>query len=398
MTTENKPIRALHILGSLRRGGIETWLMNVIRLRYPDLQIDFALYAQPGESGPYEQEAIRLGSKILYFPQVGWLKRRLLMLGLVPTNHTLQKFIIEGHYDVVHAHGEEFHGDTMKEAYLGGAKVRVAHCHSTVLARGKGGPEMWLRWLRHVTVDRARVRRFGTDFIACSQDAGRLLLGAKWDTDKRSQVIYCGVPLASFEHAQRNNLRSFYLDKYKLPHDAIIIGHVGSMGPTPVKNQSFLVKLFKELATRDSRYHLFMAGDGPLKPVIEAEVKAYGLEGRVRTPGVVDDVPSLMTHLYNVHVMPSIAEGFGMTVTEATAAGLASVISDAIPLEVSEKFPGRTHRLSLTAGTNIWLDRIEAAVREQEPAKVGISRVKNSPLCLDQSAQDLIKMYRHRLI
>lgn len=397
MANAHKPLRALHVVGSLRRGGIETWLMNVIRRSHPDLHIDFVLGAQPGESGAYEEEALQLGSKIFYYPFESRLHKRLRILGLAKSHGALAKIIRENDYKIVHAHGEEFNGDTMREACLAGAGVRVAHCHSTVLARGRGGPEMWLRWLRHMTIDRARLLRYGTDFVACSRDAGHFLLGSRWDTDARAKVIYCGIPLDAFLETQAKNLRADLLSKYHLPSDAIIVGHAGSMGPTPVKNHPFLVNVFAELAKRDSRYYLFMAGDGPLRPSIAAQVKSLGIENRVRMPGMIKDIPPLMTHLFNVHVMPSTAEGFGITVTEATAAGLASVIADALPLEVSERFTGRAHRLSLQTSLKEWADKIEIAIHQQEPASQGLARVKQTPLCLDQSIEDLISMYQARL-
>ncbi|NBX02360.1 hypothetical protein EBR11_07540 [bacterium] len=96
--------------------------------------------------------------------------------------------------------------------------------------------------------------------------------------------------------------------------------------------------------------------------------------------------------------MPSTAEGFGITVTEATAAGLASVIADTLPLEVSERFAGRTHRLSLADSLKEWADKIEIAIRQREPAAQGLARVKQTPLCLDQSIEDLVTMYRNRLV
>lgn len=397
MSHSPAPLRSLHVVGSLRRGGIETWLMNIIRRRRPDLQIDFLLYTQPNQSGEYEKEALQAGCKIFYAPQISRIRKRLTMMGLLKPNHFLLNTLRQGHYDVLHVHGEEFLGNAVRDAFLAGVPVRVAHCHSTVLARGRGGLEMWFRWLRHVTIDRARLLRYGTDFIACSRDAGRFLLGSRWDSDPRAKVIYCGIPLDAFIETQGKKLRAELLKQYHLPNDAIVVGHAGSMGPTPVKNHPFLVNVFAELSKRDSRYYLFMAGDGPLRPSIAAQVKSLGIENRVRMPGVIKDIPPLMTHLFNVHVMPSTAEGFGITVTEATAAGLASVIADTLPLEVSERFTGRTHRLSLQISLKEWADKIEIAIHQQEPASQGLARVQQTPLCLDQSIEDLISMYQARL-
>lgn len=391
------PIRVLHVLGSLNRGGIETWLMNVLRQRHPALSMDFLLHAQAGGSGDYEREALAAGCRIYHRPQVSRLAKRLRILGLARTPATLRDLLREGRYDVMHVHGEEFNGDTVKEAFAAGTPVRVAHCHSTKLARGKGGPEMWIRWARYLTLDRARVLRHATDLVACGRDAGHLMVGKRWDTDPRCRVIYCGVPLVAVEKALAGSSRAEMLARYQLPADAIIVGHAGSMGPSPVKNHGFLVRAFAELAKRDRRYHLLMAGDGPLRPQIEAEVRALGIADRVRLPGPVSDVPSHMVHLFDVHVLPSLFEGLPVVAIEAAAAGLYSILSDRVTSELDDRLPGRTERLALEAPLATWADRIERGVARRESPSAGIARVRATPLSIDHSVQDLVDMYQARL-
>lgn len=390
-------IRVLHSLGSLNRGGIETWLMHVVRHSHPELKIDFILGAQPGESGDYEREALAAGCTIYYRPYESRLFKRLRILGLAPTSTKLGDILRSGGYDVLHVHGDEFNGDTVKEAYLAGTKVRVAHCHHTKIARGKGGPEMWVRWARYLTLDRARTLRYATDFVACGCDAGHLMVGNRWEKDSRSRVIYCGVTLAAFDRALLQTTRTELLTRYQLPADAIIVGHAGSMGPVPVKNHSFLLRAFAQLSKRDRRYYLFMAGDGPLRPQIEAEIKALGIYDRVRMPGLLSDVPAHMAHLFDVHVLPSLAEGLPVVAIEAAAAGLYSILSDRITNELAEHIPGRTEQLALEAPLAIWADRIEHGIGLRELPSAGIARVRATPLSIDRSVQDLVDMYRARL-
>lgn len=395
--TAPKPIRVLHSVGSLNRGGIETWLMNVIRQRRPELRMDFILHAQAGESGDYEREALAAGCVIHYRPAESRLTKRLRMLGLAPTPTTLADTLRAGKYDVLHVHGGEFNGDTVKEAFWAGTPVRVTHCHHTKIARGKGGPEMWIRWARYLTIDRARSLRYATDLVACGRDAGHLMIGDRWETDSRCRVIYCGVTLAAFDRALVQTSRAELLARHQLPADAIVVGHAGSMGSVPVKNHRFLVEAFAELARRNPRYHLFMAGDGPGRAAIEQQVRKLGLSNRVRMPGVLTDVPLHMVHLFDAHLLPSFVEGLPVVAMEAAAAGLFSVLSDSITREIAQILPSRIEMLPLGAGAVRWADAAEMAITRRIQPSEGIALVRSTPFSIDESAAALVTLYRNRL-
>jgi glycosyltransferase involved in cell wall biosynthesis len=390
-----RPIRVLHSLGSLRRGGIETWLINVLRQHHPELQMDFLLEEPPGTGGDYEREALAAGCVIHHYPPASWTIKRLRILGLAPADRTLGEVLRAGNYDVLHVHGEEFIGDTVKKAARAGTPVRVTHCHHTRLARGKRGPEMWVRRLRHRTLERRLILRYATDLVACGRDAGRLMLGGAWGKDPRCQVIYCGVTLDAFERALSQTTRADLLARYALPRDAKVIGHAGSMGP--VKNHSFLVRVFAELAKCDPRYYLFMAGDGRLRATIEQQVRAFGLYDRVRMPGLVADIPELMIHLFDVHVLPSLAEGLPVVAIEACAAGLFSVCSDAVTPEVGEHLVGRVEYVSLASPVSRWADVIEVALQRRIAPEQAVAAVRATRLSIKSSVAELVAMYRSRL-
>ncbi len=395
--TSRDTIRVLHSLGSLRRGGIETWLMNVLRQRHPELQMDFILHEPPGTGGDYEREAIAAGSAIHHYQPTSWIRKRLRILGLVPKDPTLRSVLSSGNYDVLHVHGEEFIGDTVKEAAHASTPVRVTHCHHTRLARGKVGPEMWIRGLRHRTLERRRILRYATDLVACGRDAGRLMVGDAWGEDPRCRIIYCGVNLEAFAAASVQSARTELLARYGLPSDARVIGHAGSMGPSPVKNHSFLIEVFAGLVKRDPRYRLFMAGDGPLRPQIEAQVRALGLTQRVLMPGFVANIPELMVHLFDVHVLPSLSEGLPVVAIEACAAGLFTVCSNTITSEIAEHLPGRIEYVPLAATIAAWADAVEAGLRRRVIAREGLAAVRATPLSIESSVEALVAMYRSRL-
>ncbi len=359
--------------------------MNILRLRSDELQFDFFLGSR---SGVYDEEAKSRGCRIYQAPPIRQLSN---CLGF------LEQTLTSNSYDVLHCHGEEFMGDFMKVAANAGVPVRVVHCHGTALARGKKNAEMVLRGVRFRTLDRMRILHYATDIVAASNDSGRFLMGSHWGTDPRCKPLYCGVPLADFETAPIRSTRSDFRLSHGIPHDAIVIGHAGSMGPAPVKNHFFLLEIFRELAKRDNRYLLYMAGDGPLRPGITKAVHHYGLQDRTLMPGLCDDVPSLMVHGFDVHLLPSLREGLPVVGLEAVASGLYTVCSDTITRDFTEFFSQRVTPVSLKASPSNWADKVEEAVQKRISVDKGVAFLKDSPFSIQASLNNMLGLYRHRL-
>ncbi len=388
------PIRVLHSIYCLGRGGIETWLMNLVREGSPEVQFDFLV---GGMWGGYEEEAQGLGSRFHFEKPPSRVLKRLRIAGLAPRSRFLEDVLAREHYDVFHIHGEEFMGDAVRIADRAGVPVRVVHCHCTALARGKTSPEMALRSLRFRTLDRHRILRHATDIVACSSDAGRFLLDERWNIDRRSRLLYCGVPLRAFRDATTRFSRGEVRAAHGIPTEAIVVGHAGSMGPTPTKNHIGLVRIFAALAARDTRYFLFLAGDGPLRPDITDEIRRHGLTDRVLMPGLVADVPALMIHAFDVHALPSFREGLPVVGLEAVAAGLFTVCSSSITRDFTEAFPDRIQALSLDADPERWADAIEDGVRRRAAATEGIGLVEKSPFSIAASLRETVALYARRL-
>ena len=388
------PIRALQYLGSLNRGGIETWLVNIARERSPELHLDFFLLSS---GGVYEEDVKRLGCRIYCVDPRSPLDKARHLFGRGIVFKHLREVLSRGRYDALHVHGDEFFGDAMKAAADVGIPVRVAHCHNTVLARGKKGPLMMVRRLRFRTVDRRRTQQYATDIVACSRQAGFYFMGEDWQSDARCRPLFCGVTRRQFRESLQKWTRESFRKECGVPSDALVIGHAGSMGPSPQKNHFFLLKIFSEVAKRDPRYFLYLAGDGPLRPAIEAAVRARGLESRVAMPGLCNNVPGLMVHCFDVHLLPSLQEGLPVVGLEAVAAGLYTVCSKRIPTDFTEYFADRVATVSLEEPLRAWADRVEAAFARRIPLPEGLALLEQSPFSIESSLAAMVGLYRQRL-
>jgi glycosyltransferase involved in cell wall biosynthesis len=99
----------------------------------------------------------------------------------------------------------------------------------------------------------------------------------------------------------------------------------------PAKGVEVLPELAAALAVRPGHTTVLAAGDGPLRPVIEARAAELSLTPEsFRTLGVREDVPRLLTAA-DLFVLPSEVEGTPLGAMEAIAAGVpvvATAVSD----------------------------------------------------------------------
>jgi len=85
--------------------------------------------------------------------------------------------------------------------------------------------------------------------------------------------------------------------------------------------------LLSAMADARAEIALTIAGDGPLRGELEAQVKQLGLEQRVQFLGFVEDVPALLER-HDGLAMPSYREGMPMALIEALSAGLPVLATD----------------------------------------------------------------------
>ena len=115
--------------------------------------------------------------------------------------------------------------------------------------------------------------------------------------------------------------------KLKISNETLVIGHVGRF--TDVKNQSFLVDVFKEVQKIEEDSKLIFIGIGEQYETIHQKVRNFELQDNVIFAGQQNNVNEWMQS-FDIFVMPSLYEGLPFVLVEAQAAGLPCVVSDSV--------------------------------------------------------------------
>ena len=156
-----------------------------------------------------------------------------------------------------------------------------------------------------------------------------LLHSAPWLARRSVKVIHNGIDSRSFEFAEKADLG--------LPPDRLVIGFLGRLERR--KGLIDLASAWRTIADKVPNAELVIAGSGP----DETEAKAI-LENtpRVHWIGFRKDVPPLLK-AFDITVVPSHWEGFGLVAAEALLAGSAVIAANAssLPEIITDGVHGR---------------------------------------------------------
>src|SRR3954453_21935810 len=121
VTSQEQPIRILHVVGAMNRGGVETWLMHVLRhIDRHRFVMDFL--TQSTNPGQFDEEIRDLGSRVLYClnPHRPWLYAAG-MRRVLAANQP---------YQIIHSHLHHYSGFVLRLAKRAGVPGRIAHSHN----------------------------------------------------------------------------------------------------------------------------------------------------------------------------------------------------------------------------------------------------------------------------
>jgi glycosyltransferase involved in cell wall biosynthesis len=370
-----RPIRVLHIVGAMNQGGVESWLMALLRhADRREIAMDFLVHT--AKAAAYDSEIAALGGAIIACPSVrrpAYIREFDAALG---RNQP---------YDVLHSHVHWFSGLTTTLARRRGVRLRIAHSHSNSSARESGaGPVR----AAYRTLMRRGMFSSATHLLAASRPAASALFGSDWGESSRARVIYCGVDFKPFSAADAGADRESVRQELGIGSGEIVVGHVGNFH-TP-KNHAFLAAIAACATRREPGVRVLCAGGGPLREQVQSQFEQAGV--RTIFTGPRTDIPRLLRAM-DVFVFPSLYEGLPLAVVEAQAAGLPCVVSTEVTREV-EAVPGLIRWLPLWADAGIWADTVLEGARQPVQAANGLATMRRSAFSVETSFDNMQAIYR----
>lgn len=353
----NNPIRILQVVPSLNRSaGVARVVYNWNRF-HDENRVHFDFLHHSSRNGVllhnkrYDEELKAVGSEVFTVNYAA---------------DDLKRFIREVHevfekvgadYDIVHCHMPNSAFCVLREAELVGIEHRVLHSHLN------NSSDKFLHRLRNAPLN-AIGKHYATDYIACSDDAGRFLFGSRPFT-----VINNGIPLEQFAYDSES--RKLLRSELGIKETDPVVGCVGRL--VKQKNFPFAVRVFAKFHEAFSDAKMLILGDGDDREELEGIISSEHLSNVVILAGVREDINKLYS-VMDVFFMPSLYEGLPVSAVEAQAAGLPCVYSDNVPRETD--ITGTGTFLSLDADIDKWTKTLENAFNR--------GRLTDNPVLLEQ--------------
>ncbi len=398
LTSAAKPdLRVLHVFSSLGMGGAETWLISLLRyfrdhaVELPArVQVDVLLTG--GEKSLLDDEAAALGARLFYL--------RFGKRNLVDFIRGFRRVLAEGNYDAIHDHQDYIAGVHLLLGTGLLPPVRIAHVHNPYYHRSNGTNGVTARAINYTgkfLVSRIATRVTGTS----RQIVGEYGFHESSSARVQLDAAHCGFDVNQYR-GDRGKAHSDLCREMNWPDCSRIILFTGRLSGAEMlykgirmthKNPAFALAVARDCIAQDSRIRMAMVGAGAEeKTEFEEQIADWGLTEEIRLLGVRSDVPRLMLGS-DILLFPSVAEGLGMVVVEAQAAGLRVLASDTTPRE-SVVIPELIAFLALAAPPALWASEVLRLIEIEAPdLQQCNNRISDSAFSIENSAAKLVGMY-----
>ena len=389
-----KPLKILHVLGRLIRGGIQVRTVEIYR-HIDRRRYQFQFCALSGRAGDLDDEVRGLGGRVhLLRERSPGMARR------------FQRLLRDEKIDVVHSHLHYGSGYVLRLAADHGTPVRVAHFRSSHDERATTLLRQTVRTVLSPFVPcfasdavmRRWLDRYATNIVGVSRSALDLAWNDRWPGDPRCSVVYDGLNPREFAVSEsRGDVRH----ELGVKHDESLYIHVGRMAEP--KNHVRLVEIFAEILRRQPTARLMLVGrtttgydDNAIERRVRARLAELGIAGHVILAGERLDVSRLMKAA-DVLLFPSLWEGLGDVVLEACAAGTPSLTSDLPSIrEIAQRLAG-VELLPLSESNAVWADRacwLSRLRPSEEERAVALRHFAASEFTVDRCIERLCRIWQ----
>lgn len=372
--------KVMYVISSLSDGGAETivkdYCLNIDKEKYePQILVVYDRYDTPNAKSIFESgiQTIPIYKNWNIFTRI-FNK----LCGKKYTSFRINKIILKEKPELIHVHQNFLHYLDVEKIECLDARV-IYTCHSEPQRYFSGTFENeYLAAVR--LIDKKRLTLVGL------HKKMRDELNRMFSIDNTKVIRNC-IDVSNFENLQFD--KNVYKQELGIPCDALVLGHVGRF--FNIKNQDFIVEIFKELVKKNNHYFLLLVGDGEDKERIIEKLIGFGLKNKFLVLSNRTDVNKLLA-IMDIFVFPSKLEGFPLALIEAQAAGLRCIVSDTIN---NESFLTKyVTSLSIQESVEKWVEEInqdmEISYSQDERRKIMKYDVKSVMLELDSLYQSVL--------
>lgn len=299
--------KIVHYIPGLINGGIESMLLNYYSKLNKDFKFVIIVHGQIEENCRHNFE--KLGAKIYKIPH--WTE------SIVKHNKELYKILKNEKPDIFHTHHNVYNFLPCFIAYKAGIKIRISHCHNYYPT--KSFKEKVFCKLSYL---------FSTNSAACGKGAAEYLTSKKKVEENKVKIIYNAIDLKKYKYDEEVRKKIRKELKWENKYIYINVGRYCEQ-----KNQLFLIDIYERIyeINKNARF-LIIGGTGDkyeevLNKVNKSKIKEQCI--LLKNIKNVDDYYSASDCL----ILPSLYEGFAVSVIESQASALPCVLSPTITKE-----------------------------------------------------------------
>lgn len=340
------PIRVLHIITTLGRGGAERQLVNLVcNTKAGEFEHLVCYFNPPGDFA----EELRASGHTVTFLDVPtrwpWL---FVPFRLIPTLQKRKPDIIQTW--LLEADLAARLSTLINPVPIVNTLHLATYEPETIRAGG------WPRWKLAVfrQLDRWTARIARPLFVAVSETVRNSAIRQLRVPESDVRVIYNSINQETLRSAPGDAAQ--IRKEFGIPPGGFVFVNVGRMAPQ--KGQSYLLHAFKKVATQHQDSYLAFVGDGPLHGELVALAKTLGISERVKFLGRRQDVGACL-EIGDAFVFPSLFEGLPLAPIEAMLKGLPCIGTRIGPMH--EIITDRENGLLVAHGS---VDELAAAMTE----------------------------------
>lgn len=250
-------------------------------------------------------------------------------------NKELKKILKKNHYDIIHVHQDEKSFQSLYCAKKCGVKVRIAHAHRCDIKKS-----FINKLLSYLT------NKFSNCKMACSVDSAKCV----FKTTENVFILNNAIDVNKFIYNE--SIRKDIRKELNIRDDEFVLGTIARIDEQ--KNPLFSIDIIKELTNKCSNLKYIYIGNGKMYDEVQQYISNSKLNNVCLLLGEKLDAYKYY-NIFDLFLLPSLSEGFGISALEAQANGLLTVISNGFPQSVKINNDG-VEFINLNKTPSEWAD------------------------------------------